>query len=105
MSAKAIAVKKYVVRLSVEERTHLETMIHTGKRSAQLLTKARILLKADASAAGPGWRDSEIARALDTSLDTIARTRRQDTAFSGARTALAVANIDAEVAEIARRGR
>jgi hypothetical protein len=29
--------------------------IHKGKRSAQLLTKARILLKADVSEAGKGW--------------------------------------------------
>ena len=77
MSAKENTVKKYIVRLSAEERAHLEALIRTGKRSAQLMTKARILLKADASAAGPGWRDCEIARALDTSVDTIARTRRQ----------------------------
>jgi poly-gamma-glutamate capsule biosynthesis protein CapA/YwtB (metallophosphatase superfamily) len=41
------------------------------------LVKARILLKADASEAGEGWRDSQIATALDTSVDTVARTRQQ----------------------------
>jgi transposase len=41
------------------------------------LTKARILLKADVSAAGEGWSDSRIAQALDTSIPTIERTRRQ----------------------------
>ena len=44
---KEIAVKKYVVRLSAEERAELDELIRKGKRSAQLLTKARILLKAD----------------------------------------------------------
>jgi hypothetical protein len=44
-----IAVKKYVVRLSAEERAQLDELIRKGKRSAQLLTKARILLKADVS--------------------------------------------------------
>jgi poly-gamma-glutamate capsule biosynthesis protein CapA/YwtB (metallophosphatase superfamily) len=39
--------------------------------------KARILLKADASDAGEAWSDSQIAEALDTSIDTIARTRQQ----------------------------
>jgi hypothetical protein len=39
--------------------------------------KARILLKADASEAGEAWSDGEIAEALDTSTDTIARTRQQ----------------------------
>jgi hypothetical protein len=41
------------------------------------LTKARILLKADVSEAGEGWSDSGIAEALDTSVASILRTRRQ----------------------------
>ena len=77
MAGKQIAVKKYVVRLSVEERDRLHELIRKGKRSAQLLTKARILLKADVSDAGEGWSDSAIAAALDTSIATIERTRRQ----------------------------
>src|SRR6266849_7337603 len=48
-----------------------------GKHPARQLTKARILLKADASEAGEGWSDSRIAAALDTSIDTVARTRQQ----------------------------
>ena len=39
--------------------------------------KARILLKADASEAGEAWSDSQIAAALDTSVDTVARTRQR----------------------------
>ena len=77
MAAKEVAVKKYVVRLSADERAQLNDLIHKGKRSAQLLTKARILLKADVSEAGEGWSDSRIAEALDTSIATILRTRRQ----------------------------
>ncbi|HVI68315.1 MAG TPA: IS630 family transposase [Bradyrhizobium sp.] len=72
-----MAVKKYVVRLSAEERAQLDELIRKGKRSAQLLTKARILLKADVSERGEGWSDSRIAAALDTSIATIERTRRQ----------------------------
>ena len=45
MAGKEIAVKKYVVRLAVEERDRLNALIHKGKRSAQLLTRARILLE------------------------------------------------------------
>jgi hypothetical protein len=74
---KEIAVKKYVVRLSAEEHAQLDELIRKGKRSAQLLTKARILLKADVSELGEGWSDSRIAAALDTSIATIERTRRQ----------------------------
>ena len=77
MAGKEIAVKKYVVRLDAEERDRLNELICKGKRSAQLLTKARILLKADVSDAGEGWSDSRIAAALDTSIATVERTRRQ----------------------------
>jgi hypothetical protein len=61
LAGKAIAIKKYVVRLSSQEREQLSDFIHSGKRSAQLLTKARILLKADVSEAGEGWSDGKIA--------------------------------------------
>ena len=77
MARKEIAVKKYVVRLSEEERARLDEFIRKGKRAGHLLTKARILLKADVSEAGDGWSDSRIAEALDTSIATVERTRRQ----------------------------
>jgi transposase len=77
VTAKQIAVKRYVVKLSDEEREQLSTLISMGKHPARQLTKARILLKADASEAGEGWSDSKIAAALDTSIDTVARTRQQ----------------------------
>jgi homeodomain-containing protein len=74
---KEIAVKKYVVKLSGEERERLEAMVRAGKGSAQILTRARILLKADVSEAGDGWSDSAISAALDTSVNNVARTRQQ----------------------------
>ena len=77
MAKKEIAVKKYVVNLSAEERKRLETLIRAGKGSAPILTRARILLKADVSEAGEGWSDSAISAALDTSVNNVARTRQQ----------------------------
>jgi homeodomain-containing protein len=77
VARKEIAVKKYVVRLSGEERARLDALIRKGNRAGHLLTRARILLKADVSEAGDGWSDSRIAEALDTSVPTIERTRRQ----------------------------
>ena len=62
MVGREIAVKKYVVRLNAEERERLEAMTRAGKHPAQLLTKARILLKADVSEVGEGWSDSAISR-------------------------------------------
>ena len=77
MAAKEIAVKKYVVKLSAEERECLNTLIQSGKHPARKLTRARVLLKADAGEAGEGWSDSRIAAALDTCLGTVARVRQQ----------------------------
>src|SRR5271165_1217078 len=76
VAGKEIAVKKYGVKLSAEERARLEALIHAGKSPAQLLTRARILLKADVSEAGEGWSDGAISAALDTSVNNVARTRR-----------------------------
>jgi hypothetical protein len=75
--AKQPAVKRYIVTLSADERERLNALIQKGTSPARQVLKARILLKADASEAGVAWSDGEIAEALDTSVDTIARTRQQ----------------------------
>ena len=54
MAAKEISVKRYVVRLSADEREQLQALIRKGKSSAKRLLEARILLKADVSEAGEG---------------------------------------------------
>jgi hypothetical protein len=77
MAAKEISVKRYVVRLSADEREQLEALIRKGKSPAQRLLKARILLKADVSGAGEGWSDSRIIKALETSPSMVYRVRKQ----------------------------
>jgi len=77
MAGKEIAVKKYVVRLSVEEREQLESLVRKGKGPARRMLKARILLKADVSENGPGWSDNKIIAALDTSASMVYRVRKQ----------------------------
>jgi hypothetical protein len=77
MAARAASVKRYVVRLSADERRRLEAMIHKGKSSAARLVKARILLKADVSEAGEGWSDSRILEAVETSVSMVYRVRKQ----------------------------
>ena len=77
MTAQQSAGKKYIVMLSAEERERLNALIQTGKRRARQVLKARVLLKADASEGGEAWTDSQIAEALDTRSDTVARTRQQ----------------------------
>jgi len=77
MAAKEISVKRYVVRLSADERERLEALIRKGKSPAQRLLRARILLKADVSQAGEGWSDSRIIKALETSVSMVYRVRKQ----------------------------
>jgi transposase len=77
MVAKEIIVKKYVVRLSDDERQQLTTLIRKGSSLAQRLMKARILLKADVSEAGEGWSDTQIIEALETSPSMVYRVRKQ----------------------------
>ncbi len=66
---------KFIVRLKAEQRQELEKLAATGKRSVATVTRARILLKADAG--GDGWADERIAEALDTSAQTVARVRKK----------------------------
>lgn len=64
--------KKYLVDLSDDERQSLLELIKKGKTRARKITRARILLLADA-----GQSDEEIAAALHTGISTVARTRKR----------------------------
>ena len=77
MALKEILVKKYIVRLSDNERRQLAALIRKGSSPAHRLLKARILLKADVSEAGEGWSDNEIIDALATSASMVYRVRKQ----------------------------
>lgn len=70
-------VKKYIVTLTDEERAELEQLTKTGRRAADQITRARILLKADSNQPSGSWIDEEIAVALDVSTTTVERTRRR----------------------------
>jgi len=65
--------KKYVVRLTSEEREELRGLIAKGKAAAYKIRAAHILLKADAE----GWRDEEIARAFCVHVGTVSSVRRR----------------------------
>jgi Homeodomain-like domain len=68
--------KKYVVRLTDQQRGKLETLVRRGRAHARKLLYARILLKADAH--GPDrWTDERIAEALEVCTATVARERRR----------------------------
>lgn len=68
---------RYIVRLAEAERLQLEEMLSKGRHAAAMATRARVLLKADEGEGGPGWKDGEIVKALDTSLSTVHRVRQE----------------------------
>ena len=76
MAGREVAVKRYVVRLSAEERERLEALRSKGTIPARRLLKVQILLKADVSEAGEGWSDRKIMKAFDTT-DTMVYTVRK----------------------------
>ena len=69
--------KKYIVGLTEDERSYLESLIHTGKVAAHKRLHAEILLKADISEWGEKWLDSQISEAFGVSTRTIERVRER----------------------------
>jgi hypothetical protein len=67
----------YRVFLDEPQRAHLRTLVGSGTAPARLLTRARILLKADHGEGGPGWSDAAIAGALEVNPSTVLRVRKQ----------------------------
>jgi Homeodomain-like domain len=67
--------KRYIVRLSEEERSSLLDLISKGKGSANKLLRARILLKADVNQEGGSWTDVRISEALETNEAMVVRVR------------------------------
>jgi len=67
--------KKYIVRLSDEERGVCQEIIKKHKGSSQKARRAQILLKADAD--GLGWPDTKIAEAYNCREQTIENVRKR----------------------------
>lgn len=67
--------KKYIVRLSDEERAALQEVIRRQKGSAMKVRRAQILLKADAD--GPNWTDAKIVEAFGCRRQTVEMLRER----------------------------
>jgi hypothetical protein len=67
--------KKYIVRLSKQERNTLREVIKKLKGSSEKVRRAQILLKADVN--GPAWSDSRIAEAFSCRRQTVERIRQR----------------------------
>ena len=67
--------KKYIVRLTVEERGELQVIVKKLNGSSQKVKRAQILLKVDAD--GPNWTDQQIAEAFDCRRQTVESIRQR----------------------------
>jgi hypothetical protein len=67
--------KKFVVRLSEEERAVCQEVVKRLKGTSQKVRRAQILLKADAD--GPAWTDSRIAEAFNCRVQTVENVRKR----------------------------
>jgi len=67
--------KKYVVRLTDEERDELQEVVKRLKGTSQKVKRAQILLKADAD--GPNWTDQRIAEAFSCRVQTVEKIRQR----------------------------
>ncbi len=67
--------KKYVVRLSDEERAVCEATVKNEKGKSERLRRAVILLKADLD--GPSWKDEKISEAVGCRIRTVENVRRE----------------------------
>ena len=80
--------KKYIVELTIEERTRLEELVNRGKVEGYKIQHAQVLLKAAQGEHGLSWKDEEIANAFSCHVTTVENIRRRFIEF-GLETALA----------------
>jgi len=69
--------KKYRVKLTDEERDHLEGLISRGTMAARKANHARILLHADEGSDAGYFKDEDIADVLHVGRVTVERVRKR----------------------------
>src|SRR5260370_33954982 len=67
--------KKYIVRLTGDERERLKALVSKGRASARKIGHAQVLLKGDAD--GPNWTDEQATDAFGIRANTEAATRQR----------------------------
>jgi len=67
--------KKYVVRLTEEERGVCAEVVKKLKGTSQKVRRAQMLLQADAD--GPGWIDAKICEAYHCRVETVEQLRKR----------------------------
>jgi transposase len=67
--------KKYIVRLTTEERKELESIVKKGRTQAYRMKHANILLAIDAD--GSNWSDHQAAKAYKCHENTVRNVRQR----------------------------
>lgn len=67
--------KKYIVRLTAEERSELKGIVKKGKGPAYKIKHAHVLLNSDAD--GPNLTDERIAKMLHCNRNTVVNVRKR----------------------------
>lgn len=69
--------RKYVLKLTADERLWLEAMVSKGKAAAWKIRHAHALLKMDQGENGQGWDDARIAEAFGMSTRSLETWRKR----------------------------
>lgn len=69
--------RKYVLKLTADERAWLEGIVRTGRSAAWKIQHAHALLKMDQGEQGPGWEDARIAEAFGITTRSLENWRKQ----------------------------
>ena len=69
--------KKYVLKLTAEERVELEQVVKKGKTAAWKIQRAQALLQCDQGTTGPGWIGEQVAQAYGCTTRSLESWRKQ----------------------------
>ena len=69
--------KKYVLKLTMDERVELQQLVRKGRAAAWKVQRAQALLQCDAGVAGPRWTDEQVAQAYGCTTRSLESWRKQ----------------------------
>ena len=69
--------KKYILKLTVEEREELTRLVRKGNAAGWKLQRAQALLKCDQATEGPAWPDARVAEAFGVTTRSLESWRKR----------------------------
>jgi transposase-like protein len=77
VSGRLVVAKKYVLKLTAEERAELERVVRKGRVAGWKVRRAQALLQCDQGPDGPAWTDEQIAPAYGITTRSLESWRKQ----------------------------